>query len=251
MPASALALAAEAAVRAASLNLCTDEYLLLLARPEQIASVSHLSRDPLESTLWRAARRHAGNSGTLEAVAGKRPTLLLTMGGSGGDRLRIAGRLGMRVLDLPFPSSPEEVVTQARQVARALGRPRAADPYAAALARLRASQPLLKGGALLGQAGNSIAPDGLSAAWLGLAGYFQPALPGNRLTLEQLATQPPKWLIRSDYRSTQQSRGQAWLSHPLVRRLEPRTLRTDGRPWTCGGLPMLAEVARLRQARPK
>jgi hypothetical protein len=59
---------------------------------------------------------------------------------------------------------------------------------------------------------------------------------------------PPKWLIISDYRQRQQSRGQAWLSHPLVRRLEGRTLRTDGRAWTCGGLPMLAEVARLRQA---
>ena len=40
MPAFALAWAASAVIRAASLNLCTDEYLLLLAEPRQIASIS-------------------------------------------------------------------------------------------------------------------------------------------------------------------------------------------------------------------
>jgi iron complex transport system substrate-binding protein len=249
MPVSALALAAEAAVRAASLNLCTDEYLLLLAEPRQIVSVSHLSRDPLETTLADRGKRFPANDGTLEGVARHRPTLLLTMGSGGGDRLRIAARLGMTVLDLPYPSSPEKVIAQARQVARALGRPAAAEPYAAFHARLSATAPRPVEGALLGHGGLSIAPDGLSARWLRLAGYAQPPLAGNRLTLERLATSPPKWLIRSDYRSRQQSRGQAFLRHPLVRRLSPRTRMTDGRPWTCGGLPMLAEVARLRDQR--
>jgi iron complex transport system substrate-binding protein len=248
MAASALALAAEAAVRAASLNLCTDEYLLLLARPEQIVSVSHLSRDRRESILWRQARRFPANRGTLEDVARHRPALLLTMGGSGTGRARIAGRLGIRILDLPFPSSPAEVIGQAQQVARALGRPQAAEPFAAAYRRLLATSPRTVEGALLSQGGQSVAPDGLSAAWLRLAGFAQPALPGNRLTLERLATRPPKWLIKSSYRADQQSRGRAFFDHPLVRRLQPRTRLTDGRPWTCGGLAMLGEVARLRAA---
>jgi iron complex transport system substrate-binding protein len=249
MPVSALALAADAAVRAASLNLCTDEYLLLLGQPSQIVSVSHLSRDPLESTLAASARRYPANDGTLEGVARHRPALLLTMGSSGGDRLSIAARLGMKVLDLPYPQSPEEVIAQARQVAQALGRPAAAEHFAAAHGKLAATTPRPVEGAMLSQGGLSISPDGLSARWLRLAGYAQPPLEGNRLTLERLATMPPKWLIRSDYRSGQQSRGQALLRHPLVRRLHSRTVTTDGRPWTCGGLPMLAEVARLRKAR--
>ncbi len=53
MPGFASLLAASAAVRVASLNMCTDEYLLLLARPQEIASVSRLSRDPADSSLWR------------------------------------------------------------------------------------------------------------------------------------------------------------------------------------------------------
>ena len=245
MPASALALAAEAAVRVVSLNLCTDELLLLLAPPAQIASITHLARDPRESVLWRQARRYPGNEGSLESIARLQPTLVLTMGGGGKGVL--ARRLGLRLLDLPYPRSPAEVIGQARQVAAALGVPNAAEPSARRLSTLR---PLaLRQGAMLSAGGLSIAPDGLAAGWLRLAGYSQPALPGNRLTLERLATKPPKWLIRSDYRQDQQSRAAAFLRHPLVSRLGPRTVMTDGRPWTCGGLPMLAEVARLRAGR--
>ena len=47
-----------AAASIASLNLCTDEYLLLLAKPQEIVSVSFLSQDPQESSLWRVARGH-------------------------------------------------------------------------------------------------------------------------------------------------------------------------------------------------
>ena len=42
------------AARVASLNLCTDELLLLLAAPEQIVSVTHLAQQPAETPLWRA-----------------------------------------------------------------------------------------------------------------------------------------------------------------------------------------------------
>jgi len=247
MPAFAWALAADAAVRAASLNLCTDELLLSLAAPGQIVSVSHLSQLREETALWRQARRYAANDGSLESVAARRPTLLLSMGGSGRARAALAQRLGIRLIDLPYPSSPEQAVAQAEQVATALGRPQAAQPYRAALRHLRATQPPLEEGAFLSGGGQSLSPGGLGAQWLGLAGWRQPVLPNGRLDLETLATHPPKWLIKSDYRIGQASRGTAFFRHPLVTRLAARTITTDGRPWTCGGLPMLAEVARLRQ----
>ncbi|GLR48009.1 hypothetical protein [Sphingomonas astaxanthinifaciens] len=248
MPAFAF-LAAEAAVRAASLNLCTDELLLLLAEPQQIVSVSHLGRLPEETALWQQGRQVPANDGSLESVVARRPTLILSMGGSGRARASLAAKLGYRLLDLPYPASPAEVVGQAERVAAALGRPEAARPYRRWLDRLTASRPALVEGAFLSGGGLSLSPDGLGAQWLALAGFRQPALPGNRLTLETLVAKPPKWLIRSDYRATQASRGNAWLEHPLIRRLAPRTIVTDGRAWTCGGLPMLAEVERLRSRR--
>jgi iron complex transport system substrate-binding protein len=249
MPASALGLAAEAALRVASLNLCSDELLLLLAPPHQIVSLSHLSRSPRETVLWRAAVRHPFNDGKLESVVARRPHLILTMGGSGGSRQALAERFGARLVQLPYPSSPAEVVAQAEQVAGLIGRRGAALPFRRQLARLAATRPALEEGAFVGGGGISLAPQGLGAAWLALAGFRQPVLPGARLNLEQLATRPPKWLIRSNYRADQASRASQWLRHPLVTRLSSRTIATDGRPWTCGGLPMLAEVSRLRALR--
>jgi len=249
LPASALAQAADAALRVASLNLCTDELLLLLGQPQQIVSVSHLSHSPYETALWRVARGHRVNDGKLESAIALRPQLILTMGGAGGARQTLARRFGARLIELPYPNTPAEVVAQALQVAALLGRPSAALPYRRQLAQLEATRPQLEEGAFLGGGGLSLSPQALGASWLALAGFRQPALPNGRFSLETLAAKPPKWLIRSDYRAQQTSRGTAWLKHPLVTRLAPRTLTTDGRAWTCGGLPMLAEVARLRARR--
>ena len=247
MPAFVLALAASTAVRAASLNLCTDEYLLLLGRPGEIASVSYLSAEPAESVLWRRAAGHHGNRGTLESALATRPNLLLSMGGGGRSTALIARRLGIRVLDLPFPGSLTDIRSQALEVATALGDRRRAQPLLARMGRLQRSEPRpLADAAFVAGGGNSLGADSLGAQWLGLAGFRQRPLPGNRLSLETIASDPPKWLIRSDYRSTQWSRGQAWLDHPLVRRLQGRTRRSDRRAWTCAGLPMIAEVERLR-----
>ena len=79
-------------LRVASLNLCTDEYLLLLAKPGEIVSVSRLAQDPAESPLWRQARAYPSNRGAIEQVIGQRPSLLLTMGGGGRSTGAIAAR---------------------------------------------------------------------------------------------------------------------------------------------------------------
>src|SRR4029079_5392463 len=76
MPASALLLAASAGIRAASRNLCTDEYLWRLAEPRQIVGVSYLARDRRETALWRQAQRYPGNRGSIEDVLPLRPNLL-------------------------------------------------------------------------------------------------------------------------------------------------------------------------------
>src|SRR5438128_1460806 len=94
-----LAGAAQAAPRrVASLNLCTDELLLSLADPEQIASVTYLAQQPEESTLWRQARAYPKNDGSLISVVRYRPDLVVTMGGGGRDSARIAQRLGIQML---------------------------------------------------------------------------------------------------------------------------------------------------------
>ena len=246
MPAFALAFAS--AVRVASLNLCTDELVLALADPGQIASLSYLAGEPGDSARWREARRHPRNNGTLESALPARPTLVLTMGGAGRSTATIAARLGLGVVTLGYPATLAEVQVQVGQVGALLGQPQRAAAFAHALQRLRATAPRPVDALWVGGGGTTLGSGSLGAQWLALAGYRQRPLAGARVSLETLATAPPKWLIRSDYRAAEVSRQQAWFAHPLVRRLADRNIRTDGRPWTCGGLPLLGEVVRLRRA---
>lgn len=234
--------------RVASLNLCTDELLLLLAAPGQIASVTHLSHQRAETPLWQQARRYPRNDGSLLSVAGQRPDLVLTMGGGPRDRARISARLGLRTLDLPYPMRIADIETSIRTVAHALGRERQGAALIGRIEALKRTAPRRQRDALwLSGGGRSLSSSGLGAEWLALAGLRQRALPGDRVTLETLLVRPPQVIVRSDYRQDQYSGEQRWLSHPLARRVAAaRTLTTEGRRWTCMGPLLIDEIARLR-----
>ncbi|HEX8225730.1 MAG TPA: ABC transporter substrate-binding protein [Allosphingosinicella sp.] len=241
--------AAEAAPRrVASLNLCTDELLLMLGDPGQIVSVTHLGREAAETRLWRAGRRHKSNDGSLVSVAGLRPDLVLTMGGGARDRGRIARRLGIRILDLPYPQSLADIEQSVRTVSSALGRGASGAALLARIQQLKSSRRAAAADTIwLGGGGRTVAARGLAAQWMALAGLRQRSVRGDRVSLEQLLVRPPAVLLRSDYRSGQYSGEQRWLSHPLARRARgARNLATDGRPWTCMGPTMIAEIERLR-----
>lgn len=235
--------------RVASLNLCTDELVLQLAAPEQIASVTHLAQQPLETPLWRQARRYARNDGTLLSVAALRPDLVVTMGGGGRDRLRIAGRLGARTLDLPFAQSLADVGESVRRLAIALGREQAGAALLRRMAALIRTMPASGRDAIwLGGGGRTVSATGLEAQWMALAGLRQRPMRGDRVSLESLIVAPPALLLRSDYRQGQYSGQQRWLTHPAAARVRgARAVPTDGRLWTCMG-PLLAdEILRLRR----
>ena len=243
MPASALL----AAASIASLNLCTDEYLLLLAKPEEIASVSFLSQDPLESPLWKEARRHPPNRGSLEELLERRPNLVLTMGGGGRATSLIARRLGMRAVDLRPVSALHDVAFNFRAVAAALGDPGRAKPWLMRLSKLQATRSSVARDAIwLGGGGQSLSVPSVGADWMRLAGLSQRPLTGDRVSLETLLVKPPAVLVQSRYRSGQVSRSTSWLNHPIVREAPAKRVDTDGRAWTCMGPLVIGEVERLR-----
>jgi len=242
---------AEAAPRrVASLNLCTDELVLMLAAPEQIVSVTHLAQQEVETPLWRQAARYRHNDGSLLSVVALRPDLIVTMGGGGRDRLRIAEQLGIPTVDLPFAQSLGDVVESIRRLAAALGRPEAG---IALLRRMTAVMRDVPGRSRdtiwLGGGGRTVSATGLEAQWMALAGLRQRRMQGDRVSLETLLVRPPDILLRSDYRQGQYSVGQRWLAHPLARHARTgRTIPTDGRRWTCMGPLLIDEIYRLRAA---
>jgi len=244
MPASALLLGASIA----SLNLCTDEYLLLLARPQEVASVTMLSHDPLESPLWQKGRHYRANNGSIEDVLSLRPQIILTMGGGGRATGMIARRIGIRAVDLTPAATLDDVERNLRTVAAALGDPERAVPWVSRLDRLRSTTPRVSRDTMwLSGGGQSFNADGLGAQWLRLAGLRQRPLNGDRASLATLLLRPPQVVVQSDYRARQVSSGTRWLNHPIVRNLTAERIRTDGRAWTCLGPLMIAEIERLRQ----
>ena len=246
MPASALLLGASVA----SLNLCTDELLLALAAPEQIVSVTHLAHNPAETTLWRQARRYRQNDGSLLSIVGLKPDLVITMGGGARDRARIAHRLGIKTLNLPYPERLADVELAIATVAAALGRPQVGRQWLNRIDVLKRTRPARSADTIwLGGGGRSVATTGLAADWMRLAGFRQRPLKGDRVSLEQLLIRAPSVLLRSDYRAGQYSGEQRWLMHPLAKgTARSRTVATDGRAWTCMGPPMVDEIIRLRKA---
>jgi iron complex transport system substrate-binding protein len=238
-----------AAASVASLNLCTDEYLLLLAKPQEIASVSFLSQNPQESSLWRVARRHHSNRGSLEQVIGVRPKVVLTMGGGGRASSLIARRLGILTVDLRPVSAISDVAYNFRATALALGDPYRAKPWLRRLQRLQSTKPAESADAIwVGGGGQTIGSPSIGAEWMRLAGLQQRPLRGDRVSLETLLVRSPEVLVQSRYRSGQMSRGVAWLSHPIVRNTKSKRVEADGRAWTCMGPLVIAEVERLRTA---
>lgn len=234
--------------RVASLNLCTDELLLTLGHPAQIASVTHLSQAAAETPFWDMARRYRRNDGSLLSVAPVKPDLVLTMGGGARDRIDIADRLGFRTMDLPYPLSLQDMKASIAKVAIALGRRGAGRDVLARIIKLERTAAGRKQDAIwLGGGGRSIGATGLAADWMALAGLKQRSLQGDRVSLEQLLTNPPSILLRSSYRANQYSGEQKWLSHPLARTpTRSRSVTTDGRLWTCMGPTIVSEIVRLR-----
>lgn len=232
--------------RVVSLNLCTDEYLLLTARRGQIASISRLGADRQESPLAGRARGLPTNPGRLSEVIGLAPDLVLTMGHD-PQAAALAARLGIRLVALPYPASPDAVTQQVRRVAELVGNVPAGDGFARQVAALQASAPPAKSGLMIGGSGLAPGQDGLAAGWLRLAGISQAR--GGQIKLEQLLISPPPILISNIYRRSQVSGPQAWSLHPALARLPAsvRRVEADGRAFLCGGAAMPAEIARLKQ----
>ena len=232
--------------RVVSLNLCTDEMLLLAARPDQIASISTLGADPGETPLAARAAGLPTNTGQITDILQQRPDLVLTMGNT-PQQTALARRLGVRLLALPYPQSPAEVAVQMQHVATLLGNPAAGDEFARALAALIRSAPAQPVSALmLGGGGLAPAMGGLAAGWLRLAGLRQRQ--SGPVSMEALIADTPAVLVISRYRSGQFSQPQAWVSHPAVAALRTQRVTVDGRAFLCGGAAMPAEIQRLKAA---
>lgn len=107
--------------KVASVNICADQFLMMLADPSQIASLSWQSSSDL-SFFAAEASAFQQNRGTAEELL-DRDIDVLVLADYGDQQLKkIMTRFGVRIVELPLSEEFSEVEETVRHVAGAIGR---------------------------------------------------------------------------------------------------------------------------------
>jgi iron complex transport system substrate-binding protein len=257
---SGMAIAAEPPQRVVSVNLCSDQLLLMLAEPEQIASVSFLSRDPDSSFVAEAAKAYPINHARAEEIIRLKPDLILITPHD-NPRLRTTlEQLGYPLYQLSLGNQLDDIYKEIRQLAERLGQTTRGESLIEAMQqRLQpgeANKTLPPRALFLQPRGYTSGTDTLQDEALRLAGWHNLAsehgIKGyTPVPLEEILHWQPDTLFTSSFNETGDSLAERQLRHPALKRLlEKRPMvEIPFKYWICPG-PMLADaVALLRQAR--
>ena len=140
-------LGAGSPLRVVSQTVGTDDLLMAIAEPRQIAALSHLARDPRYSPWAREAGRFAClRDGSVEDILRFRPDLVLVASYSQPETVALLRRAKVDVLMMDHFDSLDELFGNARRLGRALGRQERAEALVRAWrARVDALDARLKG----------------------------------------------------------------------------------------------------------
>jgi len=256
--AAAFAQAQNAPRRIVSANLCTDQLLLALADPEQIVSLSPFARDPDMSFLHEKAQQFPQNRGTAEDLVKLEADLVLVGSYDARYTRELLQRRGLAFLAVPPWASHEQGLEQIRIVAKAVGHPARGEALIgrieSALQQLRAqsagrsSHP----SALIVSRRGFVYHAGPTAEIIKAAGLTDLAVqiglpPSGYVTMEQLISLKPDFLIVSEKEITAKDQGQAFLAHPALVDLWPKSRRlvAPGHLTICGGPSNIALIESL------
>jgi iron complex transport system substrate-binding protein len=225
-----------------SLNLCTDEFLVLLA-PDRVAALSPLARDPSLSVVAATARHLPWVRADAEAVLMLHPALVLAGPYGAQTTLAVLAQAGLRVVRTALPRNFAAIRAETSRLAGLLGVPaRGAALLAKMDARLAAipRHPPLRALALAPR-GYTAAAGSLEDAVLRAAGLVN-AGTGARVGLEAILAHPPDLLVvqqAPDFPSLATD----MLQHPALagipRRSVPPALLACGGPWTAQAVQIL------------
>ena len=237
------------AARVVSLNLCTDEFLLLLA-PEQAVAVSFLAAEPSMSVVSAAARLVPQVRADAEAVLRLHPDLVLAGPYGAQTTLALLERRGLRVERLGLPEDFAAIRAETRRAAALLGVPARGEALLAEMqARLDsvppAAVPPLRA-VMLEARGYVAGPDSLAGGVLRAAGLAGDAGVGGQPGLEAFVVHPPDLLVTATAPAFP-SMATDLLRHPALagipRREVPPALLLCGGPWTAAAVTLLAGPA--------
>jgi iron complex transport system substrate-binding protein len=252
---------AAAPQRIVSLNLCTDQWLLLLAERERIASLTWLSADPEESPLADQVGDIPLNYGQAEEIIPLQPDLILAGTYTARFTVNLLQQRGYKLVRVAPADNLQQLQAGIRQVAELIGAPARAESllrdFKQALAALKPDNHQRKPGALL-YAGrgfvagvNSIGSDLLEAVGLRNQAQTFGIEYSGYIDLESLLRQPPDVLVISRYHPQAASLATQYLDHPALQQGLQQRLSIDlpARLLSCTPSALLAAGQRLRTAR--
>lgn len=261
--AAALANAAAAAPdypqRVASMNLCTDSMLFELARPEQVISVTTLSRDPDVSYFAARSRDVHVNRGLAEEVIELQPDLVLTGVHTASGANDLLRRLGFNVLSFEPALDLDTFRASFRRLAAAIGASVRAERLLAIMDRRielsRQRTPTARPTAIIYRPNGfspgfrSLAHDMLVAAgFRNLAQDFGIEY-GGFVPLERLVVAAPDFVLLDANPTDSPALADAILIHPaLLKQRDRKHLRRieiAEKYWTCGGTFIAEAIEQL------
>ncbi|GHB17570.1 cobalamin ABC transporter substrate-binding protein [Pseudovibrio japonicus] len=239
--------------RVVSMNLCTDQFSMLLAQEGQLLSVSKLASDPNLSVMSEQAKSYPVNFGGAEEIYIMNPDLVIAGTYTNQTTVQMLRGLGIEVVQVPPVRTIPDIARELRRLGKVLGTQQKAEKIAsqfeADVQRRIEAQPNEKPRAGVYYANGYTAGDGSLvhevittaglqniASNLGLKGT-------SKLPLELLVLEAPQLLVEGTKFSDKPALAFELLAHPAL----THTLGNSGRvlvedKYTICGLPFVTEA---------
>ena len=240
-----------------SLNLCTDQLLMLLADPNQIVSLSKIVDDQNVSFLAKRSAEFKKNRGDAEEIFVNNPDLVVAGVYTEKATVQILQSLGVRVEIFPIEQNFDDIVKNIRKMGLLIGHSdrakRMIDDFNFRLEELRSGISERPRAAIYSANGYTTGTDTLSGQILKTAGFRNITEEvgmsfGGTLPLETLVMLKPDLVITGEAYPGH-SRSEEILKHPALRPFRS-IIQTDAK-WICGTPAVLDAVAELQRTHPE
>lgn len=237
--------------RVVSVNLCTDQLVMLIADPGQIVSLTELSDDPRSSSLAREAELFAKNNARAESIAITTPDIVVAGAYSDPLLIDMLRRIGIEVVQFSLTTTIDEVPEQLRKMGEVLNRSERAEylarEFETELSKRTEIDDSAPMGAFFYPNGFTLGEGTLSHSILTAGGARKLSVDlgfsGNgRVSLEQMVLNTPDFLISSPkYSGFSQS--EDVMTHPA---LQAAPVMYSSADWVCGTPAVLRAVSEVK-----
>ena len=244
----------------ASINLCADQLVMLLAEDSQIRSLSNLSHQEAGSYYFERAREYPVNEGNAEQILNLQPDVVIAGQYSSPHTLALLREVGLQVHILPIANSIEQMFENIESVSRWVGQEERGRGTVAYLREKLSWRVAVEGDRLMAAAfdpnGYTSGASSLRGEVIELAGFRNAASEAGiesygKLSLEALINLNPDALIESPYSPGTWSRAQAMSQHPALRSagIDPQIIPVPSSMMVCAGPWTLDVIEQLDIAR--